>query len=103
MDTVDTIISRIGTYIINPLLLVMFSFGFVVFMYGLLEFMWSANKGENTNTGKSHMLWGTVGMVIMVSVYGIIALLDNTFNLQVSNPNYNPQDITVSHNSIFGN
>jgi len=39
------------------------------------------DKGGEHEEGKKHMLWGIVGMFIMASVYGIIALLDNTFDL----------------------
>jgi hypothetical protein len=65
--------------------------------------MLSANSGEDTSTGKQHMIYGTAGMLIMVSVYGIISLLDHTFNLNVANPNTDPTNINVSSRSIFGN
>jgi uncharacterized membrane protein len=69
------LITRFGTYIINPILLVMFAGGFFMFMYGLLQFMLSINSGEDTSTGKRHMIYGTIGMFIMVSVYPIPALI----------------------------
>ncbi len=91
----DDLITKLGTYIVNPLLLVVFAAGFFMFMFGLLQFMISVNSGEDTSDGKRHMIYGTIGMFIMVSVYGIISLLDNTFNLHVSNPNVNTTDISV--------
>jgi ABC-type phosphate transport system permease subunit len=102
MDAVDTLISRFGTYIINPILLVIFAGGFFMFMYGLLQFMINMNRGEDTSDGKRHMIYGTIGMFIMVSVYGIISLLDSTFGLNVANPNYNTQSVSAPNVQFVG-
>ena len=73
-------------YIIDPAILIIFSLGFFMFIWGLIEFLWKLGEGGDNDEGKQHMLWGIVGMFIMVSVYGIIALLDNTFGLDIANP-----------------
>lgn len=77
---------RIVTYIIDPVLLVVFALGFLLFVYGLVEFLWKINEGGDNKEGKQHMVWGIVGMLIMVSVYGILGLIDDTFGLDFSNP-----------------
>lgn len=102
MANTDDLITRFGTYIVDPLLLVIFAAGFFVFMYGLLEFMIKVNRGEDSSTGKQHMIYGTLGMFIMVSVYGIISLLDSTFGLNISNPNVNTQNINVPSVNFTG-
>ena len=102
MNYTDGLITRFGTYIVNPLLLLIFAAGFFMFMYGLLQFMISVNKGEDTSSGKQHMIYGTIGMFIMVSVYGIIALLDSTFGLNLSNQNINTQNVNVPSVNFTG-
>ena len=69
------------THIINPAILLVFTAGFFLFVWGLVQFIMNLDKGEENKEGKQHMLWGIVGMFVMASVYGIIALLDNTFDL----------------------
>src|SRR3989338_5516113 len=86
MDSVSNIMYRFETYIINPAILVIFALGFLLFVYGLVEFLWKLNEGGDTEEGKQHMIWGIVGMLIMVSVFGILELLDNTFGLDFRNP-----------------
>ena len=81
MDSINTIIGRFWTYLISPAILVVFTLGFFLFVWGLVEFLWKLNAGGDNKEGKQHMVWGIVGMLIMVSVYGILALLDNTFGL----------------------
>jgi ABC-type phosphate transport system permease subunit len=92
---VDSLITKFGIYIVDPILLVIFAAGFFMFMWGLFQFMVNVSRGEDTADGKRHMIYGTLGMLIMVSVYGIIAFLDNTFGLNVSNPNINTRNISA--------
>lgn len=79
------LIGRLVTYIIDPAILVVFATAFFLFVFGIVQFIWKLDEGAQ-NDGKQHMLWGIVGMLIMVSVWGIIALIDNTFKLEISNP-----------------
>lgn len=76
-DVFDNLI----TYILNPLILLIFSFGFLVFLWGLLEFLNNGANPSKSNEGKEHMIWGVVGMFVMVSVAGIINLIVSTFGL----------------------
>lgn len=72
---------------IDPMILIVFTAGFLLFVWGIVEFLLSLREGgEGQSEGKQHMLWGIIGMLVMVSVYGIISLIDNTFGLDISNP-----------------
>ena len=55
-------------------LLLLFSAGLLVFFWGVIEFLWGLNAaGESSkDEGKRHMLWGLIGMFVMVSAYAII-------------------------------
>ena len=79
MDAASQLLNSFTKYVIDPAILLVFSAGFLVFMYGLVEFMWNMNSGEVSNEGKKHMLWGIIGMLIMVSVYGLLTIIDDTF------------------------
>lgn len=75
------LLENFTTYIINPAILVVFTAGFFLFVYGLVQFMLDLDKGANREQHIQHMIWGVVGMFVMASVYGILTLLDNTFDL----------------------
>jgi hypothetical protein len=54
---------------------------------GIVEFLYAMAKGGTAgDEGKEHMKWGVIGMVIMSSVWGIIALISNTFGLNIGDP-----------------
>ncbi|MDP2648999.1 MAG: hypothetical protein Q8P19_03840 [bacterium] len=81
------IVSRFRIYLIDPAILIVFAVGFFFFVFGLVEFLWKLNEGGDSKEGKQHMIWGIVGMLIMVSVYGILSLVTNTFGIDLQNPN----------------
>lgn len=91
MNSVRELVDRFEAVIINPALLLLFTAGFFLFVWGLIVFLFKLDEKTGRETGKMHMRWGLVGMFIIVSVYGILALISNTFNL-----GYNPQ--TKSYN-----
>ena len=52
----------------------------VVFIYGVLILILSEG-GEKKEEGKQFMMWGMVGIFVMVSVWGLVAIVSDTFQL----------------------
>ena len=84
MTAVDSVIRQIEEQIINPLILLLFGVALLLFLWGGFEFIRGADSEEGRETGRRHMLWGIVGMFIMISVKGILNLVLGTFG--VSSP-----------------
>ena len=74
MLSTQTLVRNLENVIINPLLLLLFSAGLLVFFWGVIEFLLALNVNGKTSKedGKSHMLWGLVGMFVMVSAYALL-------------------------------
>jgi hypothetical protein len=85
-DGVTTLLGKINEHVINPLVVLLFAVAFVQFVIGLFKFFGSRENAEELQTGKRHMLWGIIGMAIMVSVFGIMNLLTNTIGTGDVNP-----------------
>ena len=75
-----TLLNALTTNLLNPAMLLLTGIAGLIFMWGLLQFLWELQKGGDSKEGKQHMLWGTVGLFIMVGAYGIIVILENTVN-----------------------
>ncbi|OGG60050.1 hypothetical protein A3C86_03160 [Candidatus Kaiserbacteria bacterium RIFCSPHIGHO2_02_FULL_49_16] len=85
MDTAaEELVDRFTNLIINPTVWLVFTAGLFLFLWGLVTFIFNLGEGGENTEGKQHMLWGLIGMFVMVGVLGIIALLNNTFNLGVT-------------------
>jgi len=81
---VDVLVQNINTLIINPLLALLFAVGLLVFLWGMVEFLFGVSQGsDKKEDGKQHMLWGVIGMFIMVAAMAIIRLILNTFGLDI--------------------
>ena len=70
--------------ILNPLIALIFAAGFFMFIWGLVQFLQSMNESADHQEGVQHMLWGIIGMFIMVSVKGILYITINTFGIPQS-------------------
>ncbi len=74
-------LARLKQFVIEPAMMVVFAAGFFLFLFGFLRFFWDLSQGGEGNEGKSHMLWGVVGMFIMVAWFGILSIVVNTLDL----------------------
>ena len=52
------------------------------FLYGVMEFIAGAGNEEKRTQGKRHIIWGIIGIFIMISVFGIMRLLCGMFYSQ---------------------
>lgn len=92
--TLDSFIGNVDRMIINPLILFLFALAVVYFLYGVLEFIMNQENEEAKTKGKSHMLWGIIGITIMMGVFTIMNILLST--LGISSSEINPKEGTVN-------
>jgi len=84
--SVDSFVSNVNKLIINPLIILLFGLAVVYFLYGIFEFISNGENEEKKTTGKNHMIWGIVGIVIMMGVFTILNIIMRTFNIEGINP-----------------
>lgn len=93
-DGVDDFISNVNRLILNPLIGLMFAVALVVFFYGVVEFLMNADQEEARTLGKKHMMWGVIGLFIMMSVWAVLNLVLGTFGIDKNE--VNPEKGTVN-------
>jgi succinate dehydrogenase/fumarate reductase cytochrome b subunit len=84
--SLNSFIGNVDTMIINPLIMFLFALAVVYFLYGVLEFLMNSENEEKKTTGKSHMLWGVIGITIMLGVWTILGVVLDTFGIKGINP-----------------
>jgi hypothetical protein len=70
-------------YVINNILVpVLFAIAFIVFIYGVFK-AYIYSHGEPAEVAKGHqlVLWGIVGFAVMLSLWGLVNVVANTFGL----------------------
>jgi len=81
LGALNTFLAKVATQVINPLILLLAASAFVLFLWGVFEFIVHAGDEGKRAEGKSAILWGIVGLVIIFGAYGIINIALGTFNL----------------------
>ena len=72
------LLDKIVTNILNPIVGLLLSISIIVFLFGIVEFLSSAENISKNEEGKKHMIWGLIGIFIIVSVNGIMKLICDT-------------------------
>jgi hypothetical protein len=78
----DTVYNTIIIGILQPLIKLLIALSIVFFIWGVFKFMIA--EGDKREEGRQFMFWGVVGIFVMVSVWGLVAILTNTFKLDTT-------------------
>ncbi len=77
----ERLVQNISGVIVNPLIVLMFSVALLVFLWGVREYIAGADNPEVRSKGAQHILWGIVGMGIMVMSFSLVRIVLGTFGL----------------------
>ena len=87
MSGFSAIILKINYYILNPLIGLLFAAALAVFIWGIIEFLQKRDSNaEDANAGKQHLIWGLVGMFIMISAFAIMNLIKGFLGSTIPTP-----------------
>src|SRR3989344_4784861 len=101
MEAAQQLVNKFSEFIITPAIFLIFTAGFFLFVWGLVQFLWNLDEGSHEE-GKSHMLWGVIGMFVIVSVQAILMLIDSTFSFDARNPDINRANNIQIPDDLFG-
>ena len=76
-------IGNIVTYIIQPIMTLLFALALAYFVWGLAQFILNADSSDERTKGKEKIIWGIIGLFIMTAVIGILSVVTNTFGVSL--------------------
>jgi NADH:ubiquinone oxidoreductase subunit 6 (subunit J) len=79
--SVGALLAKINIYILNPVIILGFVVATIVFFYGIVKFIRTADSDTAREEGKKTILYGIVGLFIMFSVFGIVNVVLKTFDI----------------------
>ena len=85
---ITTLLNSINRLIINPIIILAFAVALLVFFWGLVQFIMSETADAKRKDGSKKIIYGLLGMFVMISAYGIIRLILDTFGIPA--PGYIP-------------
>lgn len=67
--------------IVNAIIPFIIGLAVLVFIYGVFNFVTSAGDEEARAGAKQLIIWGVIGIFVMVSVWGLVNILVQTFGI----------------------
>lgn len=76
-ETINKIIDKI----VNPLVILLFAVTLIVFVWGVFTlYIAKGEDPESRKAGTQHILYGVIGMSIMIGVFAIMHFITNTLS-----------------------
>jgi len=75
----EEVVDKLKDKILNPIEGILIVAGTLLFLWGVVEFIAGASSEDKRTQGKRHMIWGIVGLAVILGARGIIKVLENLF------------------------
>lgn len=79
--TLCSIIDEFGN-IATLIIILLMVVATVVFIYGVLKYILAGGSEQRKKEGQSMIMWGLIGLFILVAMWGLVIILENTFGVE---------------------
>lgn len=73
-------------YLNRAVVPLIFSVAMVAFIWGVVQYVINTDNETAKTKGKDFMIWGIVGLAVMLSIWGLVQILGNTFGVGIVIP-----------------
>jgi|SRR3989344_462624 len=87
LGTLEGILCKVGD-ILNILVPILIALAVVIFIWGVITYVVGGDE-EAKKKGRQRMIWGIVGIAVIVALWGLVRVLTRTFGVgNVENINF---------------
>jgi uncharacterized membrane protein len=87
MDSIANIFNWASCTLIKSIIPFLITLSVVAFIYGIIEYFLSpVDNEEKRKKGKTYIVWGLIGLFVIISVWGLVGLLSDTFGVKTFIP-----------------
>ncbi|MEN9582777.1 MAG: hypothetical protein RL641_731 [Candidatus Parcubacteria bacterium] len=81
----------LGTFgnLVSQATIIVGALALLVFIFGIVRYVIASNE-EDKAKGRSFMIWGIIGLFVMVSVWGLVGFLGNTLQVGPDTGSFTP-------------
>ena len=72
--------------LIKSVVPLLFTLATVGFIWGIIQYFINPDNEEQRKKGKSYMVWGLIALFVMISMWGLVGVLNETFGIQTLIP-----------------
>lgn len=77
----DHLLNYITCIISRSVIPLIFTLAIATFVYGVVQYVIGADEEKKRTEGKQLMIWGIIALAVMISVWGLVNIFTNTFNI----------------------
>lgn len=85
------LISYVSCIISHSVIPLIFVLAIASIVWGIVQYVINNDEEAKKAKGKSFMIWGIIALSVMVSVWGLVSILTDTFNIDFSVPQVKSQ------------
>lgn len=78
-DNIQGLLCKIGN-ILNAVVPVLIALGVVYFVWGVITYVIASDE-EAKKSGRNRIIYGIIGLAVIVAVWGLVRILTNTFGI----------------------
>lgn len=87
---VGTILQDISD-ILNTVIPILMILATLLFLWGIITYITASGDEEKLKGARTYIIWGLIGLFVMVSVWGLVQVLNNTFGISRQGTPLGPQ------------
>ena len=84
VELAHSFVGKFNDVILFPLITLLTVVALVVFLWGGFQYVYNASNEGKRAEGAKHLLWGTIGLLVMISAYAILTIAANTIGVDVN-------------------
>jgi hypothetical protein len=77
--------------IANSIVPVLFMLALAMFIWGVIQYVINTGEEKKKAEGKQFIIWGIIALAVMVSVWGLVGIVTNTFGISEGGVKVIPQ------------
>jgi len=79
ITNLTTLINFFTCTLMNAVVPLLGALAIAGFVYGIIKYFLNPNNEEKRKDGKNFMFWGIITLFVIVSIWGLVGILSNTF------------------------
>jgi hypothetical protein len=86
LKTLGNIVNWASCTLVKTVVPFLFTLASVAFIWGIIQYFLNPDNEEKRKKGKSYMIWGIVALFVMISMWGLVGILTDTFGIKTLIP-----------------
>lgn len=81
VEAAQSLVKRVNDAILFPLITLGLSIAVLFFLWGAFQYVYNSDNESGRETGKRHLFYGIIGLLVMVSAFAILSIAAGTFGI----------------------